>query len=270
MLKIFDAIQTKELDRYTIQHEPVASIDLMERACRAFMGWFTERFDAGFKVGVVCGTGNNGGDGLGIARMLKELGYNVNVWVVKGNTMSEDFKINLGRLQGKIDVKEIVSEADQGLFHDRHVLIDALFGTGLSRSVSGIHAQAIGCMNKADAIRIAIDIPSGLMTNRHAEGPVVRAKYTVSFQMPKLAFLLPENAPYVGEWFLVDIGLSKTCIHETPADYLFLQRSDIQKIRKPRSKFSHKGTFGHALLIAGSYGKIGAAILAARAALRTG
>ncbi len=271
MLKILNADQIKACDAYTIQHEPVASIDLMERACRAFVSWFTQRFTVTEKIGVVCGTGNNGGDGLGIARMLIDWGYSVKVWVIRGDgKTSEDFARNLSRLPNKVDLSDITSEADQGLFHDCNVLIDAIFGSGLSRPVEGIYGQAIAGINKTRAIRIAVDIPSGLLSDRHSTGTIVQANHTVSFQLPKLAFMLPENNSFVGAWHLVDIGLSKKYLEGVDSTYFFLTRKGVKKKLKPRLKFDHKGNNGKALLIAGSYGKMGACILGARAALRSG
>jgi NAD(P)H-hydrate epimerase len=271
MLKILTSQQIKELDQYTIAHEPVSSIDLMERACRAFTDWFVLHFRPVKKIGIVCGTGNNGGDGLGIARMLKELGYSVKVWIVRGDVKeSNDFKINFQRLGSKIPVFEIVTEQDQNLFKGCDTLIDAIFGSGLSRPTEGIYAQAINCISATDAIRLAVDIPSGLMADSHSSGSIVKADHTITFQLPKLAFLLPENSTFVGNWHLVDIGLSKTFLIEVQADKFFLDQKSVRKILKPRLKFSHKGTFGHALLLVGSIGKMGAAVLAARAALRSG
>jgi hydroxyethylthiazole kinase-like uncharacterized protein yjeF len=272
MIKILTAQQIRELDAFTIRQEPVSSIDLMERACHAFTMWFVERFSALHKVGIVCGTGNNGGDGLGIARLLRDWGYPVKVWVVRGSVAeSEDFKINLRRLQEKkVEIAEISSSADKGLFEDRDVLIDALFGSGLSRPPEGIFAQAIQCINKADVVRVAIDIPSGLMADSTSQGPVVEARYTISFQLPKLAFLLPQNQRFVGEWKVVDIKLSKEFLQTINTSFFFLGLKDARKILKPRSTFDHKGDFGHALVVAGSYGKLGAAVLASRATLRAG
>lgn len=259
------------LDAYTVQHEPVASIDLMERACVAFTAWVTATFTVHQNIGVVCGTGNNGGDGLGIARLLSEQGYDVNVWIVRGAMPeSENFKINLKRVRGKFKIFEIVTEGDQNLFIDRSVLIDAIFGLGLSRPADGIYAQAIRCINKTNACRVAVDIPSGVMADQPSEGEIVRADFTVSFQLPKLPFLFPQSSAYVGEWHVVDIGLDQKFIRDAPSEYALMEQKDINNFLKPRSKFDHKGTFGHALLIAGSYGKMGAAILAARAALRSG
>ena len=274
MTKILNAAQIRELDQFTIQQEGIHSIDLMERACRAFTIWFTERFHALHKVGVVCGPGNNGGDGLGVARMLKEWGYPVKVWIVKGSVdNSPDFKINLTRLlETQAQVYEISSDADQNLFSDRDVLIDALFGSGLSRPIEGIYAQAIRCINNTPAVKVAIDIPSGLFPDKAVavDATVVRAHHTVSFQLPKTCFMLPQSQQYVGEWHLVDIGLNKSFIKELTTTTYFLSRRGVRKLLKTRSKFDHKGTFGHALLVAGSFGKVGAAVLSARALLRSG
>jgi NAD(P)H-hydrate epimerase len=271
VLKILNTSQIKALDAYTIEHEPILSIDLMEHACRAFVNWFTERFDAGYKVGIVCGTGNNGGDGLGIARLLQEWGYLVTVWIVKGSVPeSIDFNINFKKLNSKLKIFEIATASDRGLFKEQDILIDAIFGSGLSRAVEGIYAQAIDCMNQTEAFRIAVDIPSGLMANSHSSGAIVKAHYTVSFQLPKLAFFMPENYQYTGEWFIVDIGLKKDFIKNASCSHFFLQHKDIRRIKKVRRKFDHKGNYGRAMLICGSYGKMGAAVLASRAAMRAG
>jgi NAD(P)H-hydrate epimerase len=271
MIKILSAQQIRELDAYTIKHEPIPSIDLMERACRAFCSWFTTHFDTRYTVGIVCGTGNNGGDGLGIARMLLDWNYTVKVWVVEsGGIESLDFKTNLQRLKEKIKIQAISKNYDKGLFVGCDVLIDALFGTGLSRPVEGVSAEVIHCLNQADAFRVAVDIPSGLMVDAPSAGAIIKADHTVSFQLPKLAFFLPENHPYVGEWHVVDIGLSKAGLEQTQTETYLLTKKDVSRLLKPQHQFDHKGKRGHALLIAGSYGKMGAAVLASRAALRTG
>lgn len=270
MLKILTAKQIRELDDYTIRNTPILSINLMERACREFVVWFTERFDTRHKIGVMCGTGNNGGDGLGIARMLNEMGYTVKVWIVRGGVAaSEDFSKNLERLKGK-NVHDIPAVPDDNPFQQCDILIDAIFGSGLSRPVEGLYAKVIDKINASEAIRVAVDIPSGLMADSHSSGSIVEAHHTVSFQLPKLAFLMPENYRYTGNWNVVKIGLSKDFIKEAPSPYGLLQKKDIQRIRKIRSIIAHKGNFGRGLLISGSYGKMGAAVLASRAALRAG
>ncbi len=271
MIKILSASQIKELDAYTIQHEPVSSIELMERACRAFTNWLVERYDATHRIGIICGTGNNGGDGLGIARMLHEWNYPVKVWIVRGGVKeTTDFQINLQRLEGKILVSEITSEVKPEYFSDRTILIDAVFGSGLSRPVEGIYEEVIDCLNAHHAIKLAVDIPSGMFADQHTGGEVFRAHHTITFQLPKLAFMMPENHLYTGEWHLVDIGLSKKGLSETQTSHYYTTIKSVKKILKHRSKFDHKGKFGHALLIAGSAGKMGACVLAARACLRSG
>lgn len=270
-MRILNTKQIRELDAYTIQHEPVRSIDLMERASRAFTDWFTLRVDTAKKVAVVCGTGNNGGDGLAIARLLDDWGYSVKVWIVRGSVAeSPDFKVNFGRLPERVLAREIKTEGDPLLLDGCEVVVDAIFGSGLSRPAAGLYAYVIEVMNAAPALRISVDIPSGLMADTHSSGTIVRAHYTISFQLPKLAFLLPENYPYTGEWVTVDIGLSKKFLRESSTRYWYTSLKDVVKLLKTRSKFDHKGAFGHALLISGSYGKMGAAVLASRAALRSG
>lgn len=271
MLKILTSKQIKALDAYTIQHEPISSIDLMEKACRAFVRWFKDRFDSEKVVYIFCGTGNNGGDGLGIARLLHAWNFDVRVFVITGTVLeSPDFKINLDRLSKLILVNTINNEDEIPDSSKADIIIDGVFGSGLSRPIEGLYARVIENLNKYAAVRIAIDIPSGLQTDTPSSGTIFNAHHTLSFQLPKLAFFFPENTQWVGEWHLVKIGLSQKFIAEAQTNHFYLQRKDILKILKPRNKHDHKGTFGKALLIAGSYGKMGAAILAARAALRSG
>ena len=271
MIRILNTKQVRELDAHTIQHEPIASIDLMERASRAFVEWFTQRVGASKKVGIVCGTGNNGGDGLAIARMLHEWQYRVKVWMVKGGVPeSEDFKRNEERLPPRIEKVEIRNEGDVVSFGDSEVLIDAIFGSGLSRPPAGVYAQVIHVFNQSKALRVAVDIPSGLMADAPSAGMIVKADYTIAFQLPKLAFMLPESSVFTGEWELVDIGLDRKFIKSQETAHFYTGMKDVRKMLKPRSRHDHKGTFGHALMVAGSYGKMGAAVLASRAALRAG
>ncbi len=183
MVKILTARQIREIDRLTIEREPVASIDLMERASRSFVDWFYDAFRPPETVGIVCGTGNNGGDGLAIARMLREFDYSLRVWVVQGNSSgSDDFKINLGRLQDKgLSVTTITDATAIPDFSESDILIDAMFGTGLTRAVDGLHAEVIRALNAANAIRIAVDLPSGLSADTTIGGDIVEADHTVSF-----------------------------------------------------------------------------------------
>ncbi|MCO5271650.1 MAG: NAD(P)H-hydrate dehydratase [Cyclobacteriaceae bacterium] len=269
MLKILNTSEIREWDAYTIKNEPIASIDLMERACVAFVQWFAARFKPHKRIGIVCGTGNNGGDGLGIARLLNEMGYAIEVWVVKGGTDgSQDFKTNRQRLP--VNVVEITAKPQVGIFNACDVLIDGVFGSGLSRPPEGIYAEVIGAMNQAPALRVAIDVPSGLFADKPTVGVCVLADYTVTFQAPKLAFMLPGNETKVGQWAVVDIGLSKAFLKGISSGYFLVDKKWVAKHLPGRRKFAHKGDFGKALLIAGGFGKMGASVLSARAAMRAG
>ncbi len=272
MIKILTPTQSNQLDRFSIEAEQIASIDLMERACHAFVNWYIQHFQPSNKIGIICGTGNNGGDGLGIARILHESRYTVSAWVVSGGVKeSDDFKLNFEKAKvAGVKLAQISGTSDQGLFGGCDILIDSVFGSGLSRPLDGIYSQVIRCINATNAIKIAIDIPSGLRADQPSEGEIVKAHYTVSFQLPKLAFFLPENNQYVGEWNLVDIGLNKEYLKEIDAASLLVTRKDVKKLLIPRKRFSHKGNYGHALLISGSLGKMGACILSAKAAVRSG
>lgn len=270
-MRILSASQIRELDAYTIANTPIESIDLMERACRAFMGWFVALFTSDERVGVVCGTGNNGGDGLGIARMLREHGYQTTCWIIRSTMpVTPDFNINLDRAQkAGVTLFEISGPCDDP-FGGSTLLIDAVFGSGLSRPAQGLYEWVIEEMNSAKARRIAVDIPSGLMADGPSPGAIVHADHTLTFQLPKLAFLLPQNAKYVGDWECADIGLSRGFIRNAPSHFSYTREKSVRRLVRKRNRFDHKGTFGHALLIAGSLGKMGAAVLAAQAAVRAG
>jgi hydroxyethylthiazole kinase-like uncharacterized protein yjeF len=268
MIKILSTEQIRELDKYTIEHEPVASIDLMERACQAFVDWFVNRFQSSSSILIVCGTGNNGGDGLGIARLLSLRKFNVTVCMVEGDSKpSHDYAINLNRLPSDVMQFHFRNEKELPV---SHILIDALFGSGLSRPLQGVYADVVSRINNSSATKISVDIPSGLLADVNAGGSIVQADYTVTFQLPKLSFLLPQNERWVGQWHTVNIGLSQQFIDQARTRLFLVNSESIRKLIRPREKFSHKGDFGHALLIGGSYGKIGANVLATRAAIRAG
>lgn len=270
MIKVFSAEQFRAWDAYTIQQEPIASLDLMERACRAFTDWFTQVFSGSHKIAVVCGTGNNGGDGMGIARLLKEHGYRVAVFIQKGKTESLDFLANRKRLPAAVAVTEITYPINASLFDGYTVIIDALYGTGLSRPLEGNDGVLVHHLNQCKATRVAVDVPSGLLADQATDGMAVQADYTATFQAPKLAFLMPGCAPFVGQWTTLDIGLHEHYRKSLETSYQIPTLKTIRKRVRTRKRFEHKGSFGHALLMAGSTGKAGAAVLAARAALRAG
>jgi hydroxyethylthiazole kinase-like uncharacterized protein yjeF len=270
MLKILTAAQIRNLDKVTIESEPIASIDLMERASIAFVRWFVKKFNYSQRVGIVCGTGNNGGDGLAIARLLKLRRYDVTVWIIKGGgAETPDFIVNLQRLAGIVPV-EINQKPTESMLIGVDVVVDAMFGSGLSRPLEGLYSDVVSVMNGSSASKVAVDIPSGLMADKHSVGEIFNAQFTISFQIPKLALFLPENEKYVGQWELVNIGLSQSEIDNTETHNLLVNGEWVRAQVEPRSKFAHKGDFGKALVVAGSYGKMGACVLAARATLRTG
>jgi len=285
-MKILSAEQIRAADRYTIAHEPIASIDLMERAATACVNWLINsgqvplssrrgtRGKAKKEIFIFCGTGNNGGDGLALARMLLKKNIPVQVFIMQlGNNPTKDFLINKKRLQ-KISaksIKEISSENDLPRINKNAVVIDALFGTGISRKPEGLAARAIAHINKASATIISIDMPSGLFADVHtSHSAVIRATHTLSFAVPKLAFLFAENEKYVGEWHVLDIGLDKNFIESLPSANFLVEKKDVASLFPPRKKFSHKGTYGHALIAAGSYGMMGAAVLCVRVAIHSG
>ncbi len=264
-MKILSVNQIRELDAHTIANEPIPSIDLMERASKAFCNWFTKQFDSSYRVLIYCGTGNNGGDGLAIARLLNEANYDVKVVIIgDAENGSTDFLTNKDRLPpGLLNQDSNPSKSD--------IVIDTIFGSGLTRPAEGIFAEAIQAINQSASIKVAVDIPSGLFADRHTDSEnIVKADYTISFQLPKLVFMLPEAHQYVGQWFAVDIGLSREFIAEADTPFQLVTKENIKANLKQTSKFDHKGSNGHTFLAVGSYGKMGAAILAARAALRAG
>ena len=275
-MKILPVEKIREADAYTIAHEPIADIDLMERAAGQLFRWITKRVDRAHRFYVFAGLGNNGGDGLALSRLLAEAGYEVEVFVARySDKNSESFGVNYERFKalGLKNLHDLKTEDTFPAVEEDAVVVDALFGSGLSRPVKGFSGEVIRKINDTPAVKIAIDVPSGLfvdVTSKTSDGEIVRADYTLTFQFPKLAFLLPENDVYTGRWHVLDIGLHREYIEKVSVNNFYVLKQDAALIRKPRKKFSHKGSFGHALLIAGSYGKMGAAVLSARAALRSG
>jgi NAD(P)H-hydrate epimerase len=276
LIKIFPTGKVKDIDAYTIENEPIVSVDLMERAAGKIHDWILRHYDKSRPVKVFAGTGNNGGDALAVSRMLAESGFLVRVFLVRfSQKISEDCRLNLERLkiQDKVFMTEIRNDNEFPTVHKKDLILDGIFGSGLTRQVSGLYLKLIQYINKPDPEVIAIDIPSGLLgennTKNNPEG-IIKAAFTLSFQFPKLAFLFAENEIYTGSWEILSIGLHKGYIQMTESKYYYVTREFIKANKKKRKKFSHKGNFGHALLISGCYGKMGAAVLAARACLRTG
>jgi NAD(P)H-hydrate epimerase len=273
-MKILSTIQIREADQFTIAHEPVSSVDLMERAAGKCSEWLSGKFSDSVSYVVVCGNGNNGGDGLAIARQLKSKGGDVNVFIVRAAEKdSADFTANLKRLEeNKINFTVIGNDL-QFPSNNEYIIVDAIFGSGLSREPEGNAAAIIDKINASPAQKISIDIPSGLFGDDNSGNSykhTVRADYTLTFQQPKLAFLFPESGKFTGKFIVLDIGLHPDFIAQAQTPYHFITHDEVKNMIRPRGKFSHKGNFGHALLVAGSEGKAGAAVLCAKACLRSG
>ncbi|MEZ4951199.1 MAG: NAD(P)H-hydrate dehydratase [Saprospiraceae bacterium] len=274
-MKIASAEQVRELDKETILKEPISSYDLMERASSKFTDWFSKTFHEDRPVFVFCGTGNNGGDGLAVARMLQQSFFTVSVFACgnASSNRSEDNQKNLDFLLKdklvKLSFLDNISSFPE--IPDGAIIIDALFGSGLNRPLEGFYGDLVEKINHLqNCEKVAIDMPSGLMADQYCEGPILRADYTFSFELPKLAFLFPENQGFVGKWIVRSIGLLPNAIKNLETPYSILEKEDLKPLLKRRLDFDHKGSFGHSLLIGGSYGKVGAVILSSRACLRSG
>ncbi|MDX2045661.1 MAG: NAD(P)H-hydrate dehydratase [Chitinophagaceae bacterium] len=272
-MKIFTAEQIREWDQYTIHHESVDSLLLMERAAARCTEWLLKNCNNANQFMIFCGKGNNGGDGLAIARILFLQNRVIEVFVVESYTKaSSDFSANFQRLQKlNVAVKAIWNREDIPVIPPNAVIVDALYGSGLNRPPEGITAELINTINLSGCTTVAVDIPSGLFTDKSSkECDVVQADFTLSFQSYKLAFLLPENEKYTGEAIILDIGLHAEYVKQTNARFELTEQPMIRSLLLPRKKFAHKGSFGHAALLTGSYGMMGAATLAAEACLRSG
>jgi NAD(P)H-hydrate epimerase len=272
-MKIFSAAQMREWDLFTLANEPITSIDLMERAAQKCVDWIVEKQHHQLPIIIFCAKGNNGGDGLAIARLLAEKGILPQVYVLEfGALGTPDFQTNLHRLHDY--TKEIHFIQDETFFPSLDapcIIIDALYGSGLNRPLDGL-SKALADYITANSNRvISIDLPSGMYVDKSSLNcPVIKANYTLTFQSLKLCFLLPENEESLGEVNVLDIGLHSNFESTVNSTYELIDHSLIRFIYKPRKNFSHKGTYGHSLIIAGSKGKMGAAILCAKACLRSG
>jgi NAD(P)H-hydrate epimerase len=275
-MKLFRCDQIRKIDEYTVANEPVASVDLMERAAQQLFIWIREHFDKSYRFVVFAGPGNNGGDGLALARILSSGGYTVAVYYVDfTEKRSADWEINRHRLEAETSLKLInISKGDSfPVLSKEDIVIDAIFGSGLTRAAEDLAAEIVSHINKSGCDVISVDIPSGLFgedNSKNLNGTIIEADYTLSFQFPKISFMFEENNKYTGQWIVLPIGLHCDAIRNITSNYFLLEKSDIKPKLAVRSRFDHKGVFGHGLLIAGSYGRIGASILAAGAALRAG
>jgi hydroxyethylthiazole kinase-like uncharacterized protein yjeF len=272
-MQILSAEQIRSWDKYTMENEPITSIDLMERAASKCFEWINEKGYQHKPFTIFCGKGNNGGDGLALARMLSINKYKVVVYILEfGHKGTDDFQANLAKLhQTSVEILFIQTIENFHPVPEENIIIDALFGSGLNRPLDGVTQKLVEFINKCSNEIISIDLPSGLFTDKSSKGnPVINAKHTLSFQCYKLALLVAENGKHCGEVHILDIGLHKDYLNDLKNKFTLVDKDLIKSIFKPRDQFANKGNFGHALLICGSYGKMGAAILSAKACLRSG
>ena len=271
MLKILSGNDIKNLDLYTIEKQNITSLDLMDRAVDVFVKWYTLNYSSKESINIFCGVGNNGGDGLLASCILKDKGYNVRVYFVGDvNKLSEECLYHLKSTEKKdIEVNYLNSISDNKIYNS-DVIIDAIFGSGLSRKLDESTSKYVDYINSRNSVIISIDIPTGMPSELFIKSNFIRSDFTLTFQLPKLSFYLPEYSNYTGEVIVLDIGLEKEFINNSDCIAYFIQESDIKNKIQLRSNNSHKGNFGHGLIISGSRGKMGACVLALKAALKSG
>ena len=277
-MKLFSKEQIYEGDKITTERQKISSTELMERAGIQIFNWMHSRMQgAQVPIHVFCGIGNNGGDGLVLARHLITHGYNVITYIVNcSDKRTKDFLINYDRIKNvtkdwpkmlscKNDFSEIVID-------EKDIIVDAIFGIGLNRPPNDWVIALFERFRASKAFTLSVDIPSGLYSDKAVENDkaVVNAGYTLSFQSPKLAFFLPETAKFTVQWEALDIGIDRDYLMQTETEVELISKYEVLPLYKPREKFSHKGDFGHVMILGGSYGKIGAVNLASRAALSAG
>lgn len=274
MLKLLTAKQTKEADQFTVLNEPIRSSDLMERAAKAFTKVFIDKFsDRNKSIIVFCGKGNNGGDGLAITRLLLDEGYQfIQVFIADfSDKSSEDFEFNLDRLILKEANISYLKTAQEIEVQEVDIIIDALLGSGLNKPLATEWEKLVRKINQFPGYKVSVDIPTGMpcegeLLNDH----IVKSDWTITFQRPKLNFLLPISSPYIKEWKVVNIGLNENFIQSTSSPYYWFWKGDVQNYIKPRQPFEHKGLLGHALIIAGADETMGAALLCTEACHKSG
>lgn len=274
-MKLFTAKQIYSADKFTTEKQQIASEELMERAAIQIFNWMHLRMQgAPVKIHLFCGIGNNGGDGIALARHLQEHGYNIAVNVVNySEKRSKDFLINLDRLKDrKIWPNFMDSDCEFPDIGKDDIIVDAIFGIGLNRSPADWVIKLIGHLHASTAFILSVDLPSGLYADRIPDNmdAVVKANYVLSFQTPKLVFFLPETGGFVEQWEVLDIGLDAEFLMNEETEYELIGKNEVLPLYIPREKYSHKGTYGHSLIVGGSYGKIGAVQLASRATLTIG
>lgn len=275
-MKLFSKEQIYKGDKITAKRQNISSTELMERAGMQIFNWLHMRMQgAQVPIHVFCGIGNNGGDGLVVARHLIVYGYNVKTYVVNcSDKRTKDFLVNYERIKEttKKWPEMLNCEDDFPEIGEDDIIIDAIFGIGLNRPADDWVKGLFQHFRKSKAFTLAVDMPSGLYADKvpKDENGVVWANMTLSFASPKLAFFLPQTAKYTQQWEILDIGLDPEFFQSTETEAELIGKTEMLQVYEPRKNFSHKGTYGHVLMIGGSYGKMGAVVLASKAALSSG
>lgn len=275
MLPLLISKQIREADAYTIAHEPISSVDLMERASKAFVGWFINHFQEKKQtIAVYCGTGNNGGDGLAIARILCDHGYcNIDVKICRfSDKASDDFNENFKRFKATKTAFQTLKNDFETPSEAAEIIIDAMLGSGLNKPLAGDYKKLVDYLNGLQKTVVAVDVPTGFYTDGEIpkDATILKADLVITFQQPKINFLLPENGPYINCCEVVKIGLNEDFINTADTPYFFVEERDAHQLLKPRKRFSNKGTYGHALIVAGKDETMGAALLSASACAHAG
>ncbi len=275
-MKLLGLSHIKEVDYLTVKNQSITFLELVERAGTVIFNTIHERLQgAQVPIHVFCGLGNNGGDGLVIARLLVEHGYNVTTYIVNFSTnRSKAFLVNYDRLK-EIDNEwpvQLKNEEEFPVISPNDMVVDAIFGIGLNRSMEPWVKKLIVHLNDTNAFILSIDVPSGLYAEKPVEDEksVIYANVCLTFQAPKLIFFLPETAKYAQDVDYINIGLDAQYLNEVDTKMELILKNEVLKFYQPREKYSHKGSYGHALLIGGSKGKIGSMLLASKSCLRVG
>ncbi len=285
MIPILSSAQARAFDRFVGEHCAVPSLLLMENAGRSAAllvhEWLAEQSGGSARsrrVCCVCGAGNNGGDGFVVARQLATLGHRVCVLLAgEADSLAADARVNFGAwvgLGGEL-VAMSATEADRAAFdplwREADGIVDALFGTGLSRALSGRLSALVDSINASGVPVFALDVPSGLNADTGAVmGTAVRARVTITFGHPKPGLLTSGALDHTGELCVADLGVPRDLGPALSPSAFWLEQADAASWLTPRSRSTHKGRSGRVLVIAGSVGKTGAALLSSSAALRAG
>lgn len=277
-MKIFNTEDIRAIDRRTMETDGVSSLELIERVAQGVASEIASRWRPSKPLLVFAGPGNNGADALAVARILAELGFSPAVYLLNigGNKLSRDCRDCRDRLIAEapgVAFKEVTGKFTTPEINSSYLVIDGLYGTGLKGPLAGGFMLLVRYINESGATVVSIDVPSGMTGDLCADTVnrnIIHADLTLTVQFPRPAFFMRENAELIGEWKTIDINLNHDVIRSTPTGYHLVEGNEVKSLLRPRNPFSSKADYGSALIVAGSYGMMGAAVLAAQGALRAG